>query len=480
MAQALETEKMPIQVYVLNEEEQQSPPMRLNQQTQSEPSASAVPRHPRPAGPLSTTDRRGNIIGNAGLEFVSDVASTRATSSQTRIRELVETRQRERISLPARGTAGAVWADSSEPPLRRPCSVTLAMSCVVYAEGDEVIGPTEETEEYEDELEVSTEQEATTREFSDDIAPLLKEIQRRLYPTVSELLADPDLSTGCTGAMLSLLRGVQNQQKWAFMIATASGTIPQNLFLGAQGSFGSYDQCLEAERINADGLVDLRGQYCTLYLNPNQRMFNQLKELLKDDPFVKDTLLKMKSWPKEVLGLPTGLKLGLCTPNLCSPKELNHILDKLVNKVYGTKFEIGNCRIKHDKMLTPFQRFVIASGYGLLLLVVAGTTADFYLNRVRDEPIYISPWFAVTLLMMFSARRNVLRLFTPYTPQTKELGFLNGIKVLLACWVVYGHSAIFISPDVFLHLSGYVLLLQKVPFQIVANSFMAVSSFFFL
>lgn len=75
----------------------------------------------------------------------------------------------------------------------------------------------EETEEYEDDVETTTEVEATTVDLFDDLQPILKEIQRRVYPIFSELLADPNLSNRCAGSLVSLLRGLQNQKKWAMM-----------------------------------------------------------------------------------------------------------------------------------------------------------------------------------------------------------------------------------------------------------------------
>ncbi|XP_022648446.1 nose resistant to fluoxetine protein 6-like [Varroa destructor] len=358
-------------------------------------------------------------------------------------------------------------------------TLTLIVFRAIHAEQDEY-AIIENRDELENHTEVTTEIQSTTRDFIEDLQPLLKEVQRRAYPIVSALFADPQISNDCTSGLAALLRGVQTQEKWAFMIATAHGGLPQNFFLGAQGSFGSYDQCLEAKRVDPDGLVTLRGQYCTLYINPNEKMYNILKEQVKNDPFFKETVLNMETWPKHILDVPTGIKIGLCTPNRCSTKDLNYILDKLVNKVYGTEFEIGNCRIKHRNAPTPFQLYVFGLGYVLLILVIVGTLTDYYLNRTHDKPIYISPWFAVTFILMFSARRNIIRLFSPHTSQARELGFFNGIKVLLSCWVVYGHCAIFISPDVYVNISSYVLLLQKIPFQIVANGFMAVSSFYFI
>lgn len=72
-----------------------------------------------------------------------------------------------------------------------------------------------------------------------------------------------------------------------FPVATASGTLPQNLFLGAQGAHGSYDQCLAAKRVNDEGEIDLVGQYCTLHIHPTQKMFEDLKKFMEDDPFFK-------------------------------------------------------------------------------------------------------------------------------------------------------------------------------------------------
>ena len=72
-----------------------------------------------------------------------------------------------------------------------------------------------------------------------------------------------------------------------FSVATASGTLPQNFFLGAQGAHGSYDQCLAAKRINDEGDIDLRGQYCTMFFHPTVKMFNELKKFMEDDPFFR-------------------------------------------------------------------------------------------------------------------------------------------------------------------------------------------------
>lgn len=82
------------------------------------------------------------------------------------------------------------------------------------------------TQEYDDEngseasadrVPTTTEVQSTTRDILDDIRPIVKDIQKKLYPAFSELLADENVSNECTTSLISMLRGVMNQKKWALM-----------------------------------------------------------------------------------------------------------------------------------------------------------------------------------------------------------------------------------------------------------------------
>ena len=63
----------------------------------------------------------------------------------------------------------------------------------------------------------TTEVESTTRDLLEDIQPFVKDIQRKVYPAFSELLADDNVSNECTTSLLATLRGVMTQKKWALM-----------------------------------------------------------------------------------------------------------------------------------------------------------------------------------------------------------------------------------------------------------------------
>lgn len=48
----------------------------------------------------------------------------------------------------------------------------------------------------------------------------------------------------------------------------------------------------------------------------------------------------MKEWPREYLGIPTGFKIGVCTPDHCSADDLNYVIDKSEKRitVFGNIF----------------------------------------------------------------------------------------------------------------------------------------------
>ncbi|KAH8033659.1 hypothetical protein HPB51_015005 [Rhipicephalus microplus] len=103
--------------------------------------------------------------------------------------------------------------------------------------------------------------------FSQKIGRLLA---RELYPVVSELIYDPELSTGCIGSLMKIGPALGRFDIWAIQMVDAMGRPHAGTMQGRIAAYGAYDQCL-AVRHN-EGLF--RGRYCMLHLEHDGSQFS--------------------------------------------------------------------------------------------------------------------------------------------------------------------------------------------------------------
>eukprot|EP01094_Clydonella_sp_ATCC50884_P004907 TRINITY_DN13901_c0_g1_i1.p1 TRINITY_DN13901_c0_g1~~TRINITY_DN13901_c0_g1_i1.p1 ORF type:complete len:760 (+),score=193.50 TRINITY_DN13901_c0_g1_i1:260-2281(+) len=85
-------------------------------------------------------------------------------------------------------------------------------------------------------------------------------------------------------------------------------------------------------------------------------------------------------------------------------------------------------------------------------------------------------WFEP--LMAFSAARNTGRLIAP--PPVANTAALNGIRVLSMCWVVLGHTYVFVVTAPMLNISSLADATQNLRFHLIYGGFFAVDSFFLM
>ncbi|KAG0429372.1 hypothetical protein HPB47_023687 [Ixodes persulcatus] len=202
------------------------------------------------------------------------------------------------------------------------------------------------------------------------------------------------------------------------MMLDSFGRPPAGMMSGRLADYGAYDQCLAVRHPqNA-----FQGKYCLIHVRGIGKITPRFQELsnkyLEHINFKYVGNLSDLGEATEIGEVMPFFKLGSCIPSSCRKEDLQVILD-----------------------------------IGVLSTLVLG----------------------------FSLRRAILKLtqMPNWGDYSNELGFVHGMRVLSATWVVLGHSLV--VRDIH-HNSDFIGLLRKMQkdifFCVQMQSFMAVGSFF--
>ncbi|XP_077505617.1 nose resistant to fluoxetine protein 6-like [Amblyomma americanum] len=320
---------------------------------------------------------------------------------------------------------------------------------------------------------------STFKSLGADLDDVAKVLVSKFLPSVSDVIASPELSVACSASIAKLLLAVRNKDAWAIKMLLSNGFLPSNLFEGGLVNLGSYEQCLRTSAVNRVGEKTIRGQYCSLHFKPPVEAFksllarfNEVGELMgRENPLTRTSREKFAS---------TDFRVGICTPSTCSEEDLQVVTRKMLGQ-YGFDSTVRSCRTDSPKNITKLQAASMAVLGTVVLTVVAATLTEWVVQARAAGTVKRKDGTALGTLLYFSALSNTRYLLrTENTEKNRPLLFLGGFKVVLILWVIYGHSYIMVQLEFAQDLFEIGAVFRKVASQIIPNGFLSVSTFLYL
>ncbi|KAL1472528.1 hypothetical protein MTO96_022933 [Rhipicephalus appendiculatus] len=321
--------------------------------------------------------------------------------------------------------------------------------------------------------------------FNDVLEKMTRLATREFYPLASELIYDPRLSPGCIGSLMKIGRALRTLDLWAVEMIDATGRPPAGMMQGRLNGYGAYDQCLAIK--HDEGIF--QGKYCMVHLRYNGGEMS---------PSVKRVVTKFSNhlgfkkagnislmFDKEFLPLSPLYKFGLCVPSLCEAGDLQAIMDRLTEG-FAIQLKAEWCAIEEPVKLDQRQTLIVCIFAVWVSFILFGTGYDIYRTMLwgdeytdSDKTTTVAGYVSKAV-RSFSLRRAIKKLvqMPNWGDYSNELGFVHGIRVLSATWVILGHSQLIKDPH---NISNFIAYFKRLHddflFTVQVNSFMAVETF---
>lgn len=307
---------------------------------------------------------------------------------------------------------------------------------------------------------------------------------KEFYPILSELIYDPRLSTECIGSLMKIGPALRNFDIWAVEMIDAMGKPQSGLLRGRVALYGMYDQCLGIR--HHENLF--QGRYCMVHYYHDGSPVPR-SAIAAAEKYLKHIRLDYIGNISNVATVPMAslaplLKYGACIPSMCQREDVQVIVDHLTAGI-GLNLTAKWCKIDEPVVLDQRQTLIVCI-FGLWVsFILFGTAYDIYktmlaANEHKEAKKNTFAGFVSDAVASVSLRRAVLKLvdMPNWGDYSNRLGFIHGIRVLSATWVVLGHSHFLRD----LHASSNIMqFLRRVQddflFTVQVNSFMAVETF---
>ncbi|KAK8777710.1 nose resistant to fluoxetine protein 6-like [Amblyomma americanum] len=307
---------------------------------------------------------------------------------------------------------------------------------------------------------------------------------KELYPMVSELIYDPRLSPGCIGSLMKIGPALRNFEIWAVEMVDAMGKPQAGMALGRIAMYGQYDECLGIR--HHEGLF--QGRYCMVHLSHDASPMPPTV-VKAAEKFMKHHKLEYignvsEVATNEITTIVPLLKYGACVPSVCQQEDVQVIIDHLVGDL-KVNLKAAWCKIDEPVRLDQRQTLIVCIFVLWTAFILFGTAYDIYRTVVAAEDAKLPKYNAFMGLVheavqSVSLRRAFKKLMEMpnWGDYSNKLGFIHGVRVFSATWVVLGHSHMLRD----LHAnSNMIRLLRRVQedflFTVQLNSFMAVETF---
>ncbi|XP_064457404.1 nose resistant to fluoxetine protein 6-like [Ornithodoros turicata] len=303
---------------------------------------------------------------------------------------------------------------------------------------------------------------------------------RQALPYLLEI-GDVGINIRCAQALLKIVFGLRKLDKWAFQLLDSIGRPPSGILDVTMSDYGDYDQCLQVVSLFENGTEDFRGQHCNIQIeHPNIPQLNKhaiakLPLILKDDSVYKDVLLTYTR-----LHVPIGVRVGICVPSTCSNDDVFKMLNPAAaNLKLGIR--VAGCETKDIVSLSEEQLVAICL-FGLLgTFLLLGTLLDVVLRTLKRPAVAdnLRQNVGVKTLSTFGLVGNVQELLSGSDVQS-SLRCLHGLRVLTISWIVLTQTYFSLEFQAVRGLRFLISSVESIPFQVVANGFLAADTFFFL
>lgn len=321
-------------------------------------------------------------------------------------------------------------------------------------------------------------QESATRSYEGDLRDIAQVVIKKFFPIVSELVTSPELSVDCSSSLLKTFSGLRQHKAWAYRMILSNAMLSSNPLEGTYVAMGGYDQCLRTRVYLSDGELDFKGQYCSLfyqlppaYFEAFIKRFHEIGELTgRKDPLIATSADDFQS---------VDTRGALCTPSTCTEEDMTFMIRSILT-LYGGNATVMYCRTDDPKTLSTVHIICLSILGFLLLLVVVGTGTELLIRKrcPKKKPPAGGP---LRFILSFSAITNTWYLLrTDIKPERKPLGFMAGLKVIMAFWVVLGHTYILVPTGFFHSVYTMEYMTWNVTFEFIINAFLSVTTFFFI
>ncbi|KAL1472530.1 hypothetical protein MTO96_022935 [Rhipicephalus appendiculatus] len=331
----------------------------------------------------------------------------------------------------------------------------------------------------------ATEKPDPVKEAFDSMSERITRIMmKEFYPMVSELIYDPRLSTGCIGSLMKIGQALKNFDIWAVEMVDAIGKPHAGVTQGRIAMYGAYDQCL-AIRHNENLF---QGKYCMIH------MFHDGSEMPATVYKIAEKFLKHHNLEyignisrlndKEFVSLIPLLKYGVCLPSVCQQEDVQVIIDHFVGDL-NLNIKASWCKIEEPVKLDRRQTLIVCLFVLWTAFLLFGTAYDIYRTMLSTEEIKAPKYhpfisYLSDSVQSVSLRRAVKKLMDMpnWGDYSNRLGFVHGVRVFSATWVLLGHSHMLRD----LHASSNMIrFLKRIQddflFTVQLNAFMSVETF---
>lgn len=321
-------------------------------------------------------------------------------------------------------------------------------------------------------------QETSSRNYEQDIREIAGVVIKKFFPIVSELLTSPELSVDCSSSLLKTFSSLRQQKAWAYRMLMSNSLVSANALEGTYVAMGGFDQCQRARVYLSDGELDFKGQYCSVIYTLPPDYFKRFIQRFHDIGELMGRKNPLTATPAEEFQT-IDTRGGLCTPSSCTQEDMTFLMRSLFT-IYGGNATVTACKTDDPKQLTNVHVICLAVLGLLLFLVILGTIVELIMDK-RCPKRKVSPSVPLRMVLSFSAITNTWYLMrTDVKPERKPLLFIAGLKVVMAFWVVLGHSYILVQPGYFHAFYSMEYMTHQFTFELILNAFLSVTTFFFI
>ncbi|KAG5323880.1 NRF6 protein, partial [Acromyrmex heyeri] len=226
---------------------------------------------------------------------------------------------------------------------------------------------------------------------------------------------------------------------WALKMYDATAKVPSGLLSGNVNQFGDFDEC-----VGVEGKDGIRGQYCLAYLqldvDQSRPDLKYLHRLLHSHYAFRSNMTD----PGHRIPRFSNINWAICTPASCTAQDVKASLQHIISKYTahtGLKISLqvdqNLCQVRPELVLS---KATVATSLLFITVFVLTFVAAFY-DHCKIP--------ASELLLSFSLKRNILKLFSLERPQG-DIASLHGIRFLNSALLLASHKsmAVFFIPYV--------------------------------
>ncbi|KAG8199406.1 hypothetical protein JTE90_000274 [Oedothorax gibbosus] len=315
-----------------------------------------------------------------------------------------------------------------------------------------------------------------------NVKSMIQKIMRKATPTLMKEVYKKDISTSCLTALLQFSSALKQVKAWPMSMLDSSGRLPIGVMSGTLTDLGNYQQCVRI-RVN-ETKVKLQGQYCMIQVMPPIPEWKPFTSMHGTVPALQNLSAPdsmITHLVKMVHNLhATSLKIGICTPSMCSEDDIDRLIKILPEKFeLDWKVDVLHCEIQEPLKFTQPQVSILYLLGTVAFLVLVGSFVDVLCSTENMEKRSLkSTLFHIVRSFSFPANARKL---ADYTGGSDErLHFVNGILFVVLFWVAMSNTFMYVNYDTTSNLIRAFEFVQEFFYEVVLNRVMPLQAVFFV